>query len=76
LAKKTAERVILELKNKVADMTVGEKEEVTIDVDAVEALISMGYTVTEARDALKAVSPDVKDVGKRIGEALKGLGKK
>jgi Holliday junction DNA helicase RuvA len=76
IGKKTAERVILELKNKVADMTVGEKEEVTIDVDAVEALVSMGYSVVEARDALKMVPIDVKDVGARIRQALKNLGKK
>jgi holliday junction DNA helicase RuvA len=76
IGKKTAERVILELKNKVADISVGDKEEVAIDTDAIEALISMGYTVTEARDALKSVSTDIKDVGERIKVALKNLGKK
>lgn len=76
IGKKTAERVILELKNKVADISTGEKEEVAIDTDAIEALVSMGYTVTEARDALKSVSTDIKDVGDRIKIALKGLGRK
>src|SRR3989339_766032 len=55
IGKKTAERVILELQNKVADISVGDKEEATVDVDAIEALIMMGYTNSEARDALKAV---------------------
>jgi Holliday junction DNA helicase RuvA len=76
IGKKTAERVILELKNKVADLTVSEKEEVSVDVDAVEALISMGYSVTEARDALKLVPKDVKDIGQRVTIALKSLGRK
>jgi len=76
IGKKTAERVILELKNKVADMSVGEKEDVVIDSDAIEALVGMGYSITDARDALKIVSPDVKDVGQRIREALKNLGKR
>lgn len=76
IGKKTAERVILELKNKVADMSTGEKEDVVIDSDAIEALVSMGYSVSEARDALKLVSADVRDVGQRIKEALKNLGKK
>jgi Holliday junction DNA helicase RuvA len=76
IGKKTAERVILELKNKVADMTTGEKEEATIDSDAIEALITMGYSVTEARDALKSVPLDVKDVGARVKMALRNLGKK
>lgn len=76
IGKKTAERVILELQNKVADISVGEKEEASIDVDAIEALIMMGYSNSEARDALKSVSLDVKDVGARVKMALKNLGKK
>jgi Holliday junction DNA helicase RuvA len=76
IGKKTAERVILELRNKVADLTTSEKDEVSVDTDALEALITMGYTITEARDALKAVPKDVKDVGQRVKEALKNLGKK
>jgi Holliday junction DNA helicase RuvA len=76
IGKKTAGRVILELKNKVADMTTSEKEEVVIDSDAIEALVGMGYGIAEARDALKMVSPETKDVGQRIREALKNLGKK
>lgn len=76
VGKRTAERVIVELKNKVADLTVGEKEEAIADNDALEALASMGYSVTEAREALKHVSKDVKDVGERVKMALKNLGKK
>jgi holliday junction DNA helicase RuvA len=76
VGKRTAERVIVELKNKVADLTVGEKEDVVADSDALEALASMGYSVTEAREALKGVSKDVKDVGERVKMALKNLGKK
>lgn len=76
IGKKTAERVILELKNKVADISVGDKEEATVDVDAIEALIIMGYSNAEARDALKNIPLDVKDVGQRVKMALKSLGKK
>ena len=76
IGKKTAERVILELKNKVADLSVGEKEEAVADSDAIEALMTMGYTVSEARDALKLVPVDIKDVGARLKEALKSLGRK
>jgi holliday junction DNA helicase RuvA len=76
IGKKTAGRVILELKNKVADISTGDKEEATIDVDAIEALITMGYTNSEAREALKAVSADIKDVGQRVKMALKNIGKR
>ncbi len=76
IGKKTAERVILELRNKVADISTGDKEETMMDADAIEALIMMGYTNSEARDALKSVSKDIKDVGARVRAALKSLGKK
>ncbi|KKR19990.1 MAG: Holliday junction ATP-dependent DNA helicase RuvA [Candidatus Moranbacteria bacterium GW2011_GWA2_39_41] len=76
VGKKTAERVILELRNKVADMPESEKEDAVSDSDAIEALVSMGYSVTEARDALKLVAKDVTDIGQRIGLALRSLGKK
>lgn len=76
IGKKTADRVILELKNKVADLPAGEKEEAVVDSDAIEALLALGYTVTEAREALKAVPADLKDVGARVKEALKNMGKK
>ncbi len=76
IGKKTAERVILELKNKVADISVGDKEEATVDVDSIEALMTMGYSNTEARDALKDVPADMKDVGERIKTALKSLGRR
>lgn len=76
IGKKTAERVILELKNKVADISVGDKEEAVVDSDAIEALTGMGYSVTEARDILKTAPKDIKDVGERIKWALRNLGKK
>ena len=76
IGKKTAERVILELKNKVADISVGDKEEASVDVDSIEALMTMGYTNSEARDALKNIPPDVKDIGQRVKMALKSLGRK
>lgn len=76
IGKKTAERVILELRNKVADMPESEKDHTISDSDSIEALTSMGYSVSEARDALKTVPESVKDIGQRVGAALKSLGKK
>lgn len=75
IGKKTAERVILELQNKVADMSVSEREDAVVDSDPIEALLSMGYSAYEAREALKLVPKDVKDVGQRIKLALRSLGK-
>jgi Holliday junction DNA helicase RuvA len=76
VGKKTAERVILELQNKIADMSESEKSGAVTDSDSIEALVSMGYSVSEARDALKDVDPDIKDIGQRVKVALKNLGKR
>jgi len=76
VGKKTAERVILELKNKIPDISAGEKREAVADNDAIDALLAMGYSITEAREALKLVPTDVQDVGERVKRALKSLGRK
>ncbi len=75
VGKKTAERVVLELKNKVADMSEGEKDEAFADSETLEALQAMGYSLTEAREALKNIPPEINDIGERIKIALKELGK-
>jgi len=76
VGKKTAQRVILELKNKIPDMSFNEKAQVVSDSDALEALVTMGYSVTQARETLKEISPEIKDVGERVKLALKSLGRK
>lgn len=75
VGKKTAERVILELKNKITNLTEGEKEVVTADGEAIEALAALGYSVSEAREALKSIPTDTKSVEEKIKLALKSLGK-
>lgn len=76
VGKKTAEKVIVELQNKVKETELRGTVEALADQDAFEALAAMGYSVSQAREALKMVSPDIKDVGMRITQALKNLGKK
>lgn len=76
VGKKTAERVILELQNKVGGISADEQDEAMSDSDAIEALMAMGYSTSDARDALKLVSSDITDIGKRVSAALKNLGKK
>jgi Holliday junction DNA helicase RuvA len=73
---KTAERIILELKNKVAGIVgngeIKTKEEMGADADAIDALISLGYGREQARDALKQVDAGL-DIGERVKAALKLL---
>ena len=73
IGRKTAEKIVLELREKVGE----EKEGVSLqgEIDVLEALKSLGYSQMEAREALKKVSTE-KDTGKKIKEALKILGGK
>ncbi len=75
VGKKTAERVILELKNKVADLPTEDKEEALVDNEVLEALVAMGYSIPEAREAINILPEDVKDIEDRIKMVLRNLGK-
>lgn len=74
IGKKTAERIVIELRDKVADK-FDEKGEGSLqnELDAMEALKSLGYSQSDARGALKKVSAET-DINKKIREALKILG--
>lgn len=71
IGKKTAEKIVLELRDKLStkmEPGVSLREE----VDALEALKSLGYTQTEAREALKKVTGS--STNAKVKEALKILG--
>lgn len=76
IGKKNAEKIVLELKNK---LKVSEQdsstssEQVRAEGDALEALVSLGYTERDAREALKQVSKDVAGASERVKAALKLL---
>lgn len=80
IGKKTADRIILELKNKFSvspeDRLEEKSKEISDHSDALDALISLGYSSFHAQKALSKISPDVKDVGEKIRMALRELGKK
>lgn len=73
IGKKTADKIILELREKLGASEEGEglKEE----VDALEALKSLGYSHGEARDALKNTPKEMTGTSDRVKHALKLLGR-
>lgn len=75
IGRKTAEKIVVELRDKVGNLSLSEGDGGENDFDAIEALRSLGYTAQESRDALRLVPPEVLGTGKRITEALKHLGK-
>jgi len=85
IGKKTAQRVILDLKDKIGSIDIEDifnigsgiaLNTVTIDDDrseAVEALISLGYTRSEAIKAVSKVYTEEMDVQKLLSAALKEI---
>lgn len=76
VGKKTAEKVIVELQNKVSSADVTDQAGALAEQESIEALTALGYTVSEARDAMKAIPAEATSVGERLKLALKSLGKK
>ena len=74
VGKKNAEKIVLELKDKL--IAVFEDDDITgrTESDSLEALKSLGYPEREAREALKKVPKDVTDTAERVKKALKILG--
>ncbi|KKR70533.1 MAG: Holliday junction ATP-dependent DNA helicase RuvA [Candidatus Nomurabacteria bacterium GW2011_GWB1_40_7] len=77
IGKKTAEKIVIELRDKLAERMKDEKGGASLqeELDSLEALKSLGYSQNEAREALKGVSPDA-NTNTKIREALKILGGK
>lgn len=76
VGKKTAERVILDLENKVGNLPVSRQTGTALNTDALDALMVMGYNASEARDALAKAPAGMDDVGDKVKFALRELGKK
>ena len=76
IGKKIAEKVVLELREKMAGRGMSvEAPELKVEADALDALISLGYSAREAREALAAVPAGITRVEDRVGDALKRIGK-
>ncbi len=77
IGKKTAEKIIIELRDKLKFYKEGDDTPGTLreEGDILEALKSLGYSQNEARDAMKQVSSSIEGTNGRIKEALRILGK-
>jgi Holliday junction DNA helicase RuvA len=71
VGRKNAEKIVLELKDKI-EMLDQEDGLISGDIDALEALQSLGYNERLAREALKKVS-DAQDAAEKVKRALKLL---
>lgn len=76
IGKKTAERLVLELKDKLKDLDVTKSSKILVtNIDDIEnALISLGYSNRDAAIAIKSL-PDNISINDGIRQALKSLAK-
>jgi len=69
IGRKTAEKIVLELKEKV--VATDNSATGASDGEVVEALVSLGYSLKEARDAARALPKDIDGAENKIREALR-----
>lgn len=75
IGKKTAEKIVLELRDKVGAATDAAARALSGDEEALEAMRALGYSHPEAREALRKVPDTVQGSKDRLREALKMLGR-
>lgn len=77
IGRKTAERIVLELKTRVESEHAGSAvRKMDADVDLVETLAGLGYKRDQAKSALSRVDEKVMNIEERLKAALKILGGK
>jgi len=75
IGQKNAQKIILELKNKISKIESGIPNNLQEEMDAIDALQALGYSTKEATKALQQIDREITDIGEKIKEAIKFLGK-
>lgn len=73
VGRKTAERLIMELKGKIGAETGISSDASSIHSEVMDALVALGYSINEARRAMAQIPKDITDSGEKIRQALKFL---
>lgn len=73
IGKKNAEKIVLELKDKMKFSESDRSASSSVEGDALEALVSLGYSERDAREALKKVPKETVGASERVKAALKLL---
>jgi Holliday junction DNA helicase RuvA len=76
IGKKTAQKIVLELKDKIGAGEVSEGLAAITEADAavIDALTALGYSIVEAQRAVQALPRDITDVEERLRRALASFG--
>jgi Holliday junction DNA helicase RuvA len=75
IGKKSAEKIVMGLREKFGAEDIALTDYAEGDHDVIDALITLGYSQKESRDALQKMSPELTQTNARIKAALKLLGR-
>jgi len=75
IGQKTAQRIIMELKGKLEDIISESGGDLREGGDVIEALTGLGYTRSQAQQALQKMPENIEGVENKVKEALKILSK-
>lgn len=70
VGKKTAEKIVLELREKVGSIETKDAPQGG-DSDVVDALVGLGYSAKEAREVVRSLPADLATMEEKIREAIK-----
>ena len=76
IGKRTAGKIVLELKDKMGEVEVSEGLAALTEADAavIDALTALGYSIVEAQRAVQGLPRDLTDVEERLRRALSSFG--
>lgn len=75
IGKKSAQKIVIELKDKLSADEDEDLGTLQADVDVVEALQALGYSQAQARTAIENIPTEIIDTSERVKLALKDLSK-
>lgn len=76
IGKKNAEKIVLELRDKLVSTSTGKRGSLRAESDVMEALLSLGYGERDIRNILKKMPKEIEGASERVKHALKLLSEK
>ncbi|RME47014.1 MAG: Holliday junction branch migration protein RuvA [Chloroflexi bacterium] len=74
IGKRTAEKIVIELQGKLspaAETLESLSHVMDVDMEVIEALVALGYSVVEAQRAVQQIPPEIIGLEERLREALR-----